>query len=181
MVAATLVMISLAFVAGFSVVGVLQSTERVSSSGIMVQPAPPPLPPPSLPPSSSRSSPRSPPPSSPPPPPPSEPTIDIDVYNDRACTQLKSSVVWGEIEAGGSVSEVIFIKNEGDGGVVLVLTTENWDPVEAADDMQLSWDYDDSTIEPGAVLEITLTLAVNSSISGIDVFSFDIVIFGSET
>jgi len=168
MVAASLVMISLAFVAGFSVVGVLQSTERVSSSGIIVQPAPPPpLPPPSSPPS-------------PPPSPPPEPTIDIEVYSDSACTQVKSSVVWGEIEAGSSASDVLYIKNAGDDGVILSLVADNWVPVGVADDMDLSWDYDNSPLDPGAVFEVTLTLSVASSSSGIDVFSFDIIIMGSE-
>lgn len=162
----TLVSISLAFAAGYSVVGVIQSTERVGSSGIVVQPPPPPLPSPPSPPS---------------PPPPPEPTIEIDIFSDAACTLMISSVDWGEVEAGGSVDNVIYLKNVGDQGVYLSLMTENWSPSEASDDMQLFWDYDDSTIDPDEVLQVTLTLAVNSNIKGIDSFGFDIVIIGSAT
>ena len=157
-------MISLVFVGGVSVVGLLQSTERVGSSGIVVQPPPPPPPPP---------------PSSPPQSPPPEPDIEIDVYGDAACTQVISSVGWGEIEAGSSKTRVVYVKNNGDDGVSLSLLTENWNPSGASNFLQLSWDYDGSTIVSGEVRQITLTLSVSSSASGIDGFSFDIVIIGS--
>jgi hypothetical protein len=164
----TLASISLAFIAGFSVLGVIQSTERVGTSGIVVKP-PPPLPPPPSPSS----------PSSPPPPP--EPTIEIDIYSDAACTQLINSINWGEIEVGGSVDKDIYVKNNGDQRVYLSLLTQNWTPSEAADDMQLLWDYDDSRINPDEEIKITLTLAVSSNIQGIDTFTFDIVLVGSAT
>ena len=151
------------FVGGVSVVGLLQSTERVGSSGIIVQPPPPPPPPP---------------PPNPPSPPP-EPSIEIDIFGDSACTQPLSSVTWGVIEAGSSKTRDIYVKNNGDDGVSLSLLTENWNPSGASNYLQLSWDYDGGTIAPGEVRQITLVLSVSSSASGIDGFSFDIVIIGS--
>ena len=67
-----------------------------------------------------------------------------------------------------------------DVGVILSLSTEGWNPSEAADDLTFSWDYDDSALDPGGVLEVTLSLAVESSSSGIDFFSFDIIIMCSQ-
>jgi len=163
LIAASVVLISLVFVGGVSVVGLLQSTERVGSSGIVVQPPPPPLPPPP-------SRPRSPPP---------EPKIEIDVYGDSACTQVISSVGWGMIEAGSSKTKVIYVKNNGDDGVSLSLLTENWTPTGASNYLQLSWDYNGGTIGLGEVRQIALTLSVSSYAGGIDGFSFDIVIIGS--
>jgi len=160
---AILLAVSLALVGSMSVIGLLQSTERVSSSGIVVQPPPPPP---------------LPPPSPPPPPPPPEPTIDIDVYCDIDCTEVATNVEWGPIEAGDSVSSVIYIKNSGDSGVILSLDTQNWNPSNAADYIQLNWDYDESTLNPGTVLEVTLTLSVSSDITGIENFNFDIVLIG---
>ena len=54
-------------------------------------------------------------------------------------------------------------------------------PIEAADDMQLFWDYDDSTINPDEEMKITLTLVVSSNIQDIDTFAFDIVLVGAAT
>jgi hypothetical protein len=90
-----------------------------------------------------------------------------------------TSVDWGSIEAGGSANRVVYIKNSGDSGVSLSLVTENWNPLSAADYLMLSWSYDGSALSPGAVIGVTLTLAVSSSANGIDSFSFDIVIVGS--
>ena len=157
-----LVTIPLAFIAGISVAGVIQSTERVGTSGIIVEPPPPPPPPPS-----------------PPSPPPPEPKIEIDVYSDAACSHILSSVEWGEIEEGRSVNRVIYIKNRGEQGVLLSLLTDNWTPSEAANEMQLSWDYDDSVLDSGDVKRITLRLSVDNNVNGIDSFNFDIIIVGS--
>jgi len=183
----TIASISFAFVTGYSVVGVIQSTERVGTSGIIVQPAPlpPPLPLPPSPVGSSPSpppSPPSPPPSPPSPPPsPQEPTLEIEVYSDAACTQSINSITWGEIEAGRSVDKEIYVKNNGDQGVYLSLLTQNWTPSAAADDIQLSWNYDDSTINPDEEMKIILTLVVSSNIQGIDTFAFNIVLVGTTT
>ena len=81
-----------------SVMGILQSSERVASSGIITRPA--------------QGAPYVP-PSSPTPPPP-EPTVEIDVYADSGCTTALSSVVWGEITAGSSVHRTIYVKNNGE-------------------------------------------------------------------
>jgi hypothetical protein len=90
-----------------------------------------------------------------------------------------SDVVWGSIEVGNSVSRTIYVENSGDDGVTLILSTENWSPVGAASVLQFSWDYDGSTIVSGEVRGIVLTLSVAPSVSGVDTFSFDIVITGS--
>ena len=73
------------------------------------------------------------------------------------------------------------MKNNGDQGVYLSLLTQNWTPSAAADDIQLSWDYDDSTINPDEEMIIILTLVVSSNIQGIDTFAFNIVLVGTTT
>jgi hypothetical protein len=155
--AGAVLLLSIALIGSISVVGLLQSTERIGTSGTVTQPPSPP----------------------PPTPPPPEPTVEIDIYEDSELTQLISTVEWGSVEAGSSVSETVYILNAGDENVTLSLTTENWEPTDAAEYMELSWDYDGYTLEPGNVLEVTLTLTVDSSITGIEEFSFDIVITGS--
>jgi len=149
-----------------SVTGLLQSTERVSSSGIVVVPAPPMI----LPGGS---------PSSPPSPPPPEPEVEIDVFSDQACTQPLSSVTWGEIEAGDSAQKTIYVKNNGEVGVYLSLDTEDWTPSNASNYMSLSWDYSGSSIPDGQVRAIVLTLNVSSDCPAMSDFNFNIIIIGS--
>lgn len=156
-IALSFIMISLAFISGTAVVGVLQSNERLSTSGIVTRPAPPP----------------------PPPSPPPEPDIEIDVYSDSGCTQLVSNVDWGEILAGSTITRIVYVKNNGDYEVALGLSTENWSPVEAMADITLDWDYDGTFIEVGEVRQVIFSLSIDSGIGGISSFSFDIVITGS--
>jgi len=162
-----IILLSVALIGGVSVVGVLQSTERVGTSGIVIMPPPLPSPPPPSPPSPS--------------PPPPEPSIEIDVYSNAGCTHVLTSLEWGSIEAGSSAYNTVYIKNSGDSDVILSLTTDNWTPDEAEDYMDLSWDYDYNLLGAGDVIEVTLELEVNSGIGGIDDFSFDIIVVGSAT
>ena len=156
-IALSFIMISLAFISGTAVVGVLQSNERLSTSGIVTRPALPP------------------PPSSPPP----EPDIEIDVYSDSGCTQFVSDVDWGEILVGSTITRVVYVQNNGDYEVALGLSTENWSPVEAVADITLDWDYDGTFLEVDEVRQVIFSLSVDSGIGSISSFSFDIVITGS--
>ena len=147
-----------------SVMGILQSSETVASSGVITRPAQGGAP--DIPPGD-------------PPPPPPEPTVEIDVYSNSGCTVVLSSVVWGEITAGESVHRSIYVKNNGDAGVVLSLQTESWSPASASDYMSLTWGYDGDTLQPGQSLEVVLTLSVSAECPEMSGFSFDIVIVGS--
>lgn len=89
----------------------------------------------------------------------------------------------GEDDEGGvevclgwdSVDREVYMKNAGDYGVVLSLLTDEWDPVNAAEHMGVSWDYDGGFLEAGAIMEIVLTLTVDASPPVLGGFSFDIV------
>jgi len=149
-----------------SVTGLLQSTERVASSGIIVTP-------PTQPPAGGGGG------GTTPSPPPPEPTVEIDVYSDQACTQTLSSIVWGEIVAGDDSMVTIYVKNDGDTGVVLSLETDGWDPTDASDYMDLVWNYDGTSILPGQVRTINVTLSVSEDCPAMSGFNFNIIIIGS--
>jgi len=51
--------------------------------------------------------------------------------------------------------------------------------VNASSFVALTWDHDGQLLKVGGFVEVTFTLAVDPAISGIDAFSFDIVIVGS--
>ena len=156
-----ILILSLVTLGGFSVMGIIQSTERVGTSGIVIrsEPAPGPMPAPS--------------------PPPPEPVVEIDVYSDSGYTTLLSEIVWGTIEAGQQADHPVYVKNNGDTGVTLSLSTENWSPSDAPDYMALTWNYDGSVIEPGQGLEIILSLETSADCPSYDNFGFDIVFIGS--
>jgi hypothetical protein len=161
-----IILLTLVTVGGISTMGIMQSTERMSSSGIIVRPAPPPPSPPSSPPSG-------------PSPPPPEPAVEIDVYTDQGCTQVMTVVDWGEITAGGSSHVSAYVRNNGQTDVVISLQTENWTSQTAYNYMSVSWDYGGSVIGPGGVVEVSLELSVDADCPALTSFGFDIVIIGS--
>ena len=152
-------------VVSLSVSGILQSTERLGSSGIIIESAPAPIPFVSLATSS--------------PPPPPEPEVEIDVYEDLACITIQSSIDWGEIEAGDSTSVTIYIKNNGDTDILLGLDSENWTPTNINDYTTLSWDDNGTALTPGEVRVVKLTLKVDPDCPSMNNFGFDVVIIGS--
>jgi len=108
-------------------------------------------------------------------------TIGVKAYLDSGGSQEVSSINWGTLEPGSTKNFTLYIKNEGNVNITLSLSTENWSPSSASNYMSLSWSYNGAVIKPGQIVQVTLSLQVSSSISGVTNFSFDIVITATET
>jgi len=106
-------------------------------------------------------------------------TAEIGVYSDFQCNYPLSSLSWGTLEPGGSQAIVCYIKNEGNSALTLSMAPSGWDPTDAENYLDLSWNYNGNPIAPDAVVQITFTLTVDASIEGITSFSFDINIVGT--
>ena len=105
--------------------------------------------------------------------------IGVGVYRDIACANPLASIDWGVLEPGSSKNETCYIRNEGNSVQTLSMYASNWNPSDASDYMTLSWDYGGQSIYVDEVVQVTFTLSVDASISGITSFSFDITIVGS--
>jgi len=103
-------------------------------------------------------------------------TVDVAAYSDSGCTSKVSSINWGTVEPGSSNNVIIYLKNEGNTPLRLSLSTANWNPASAASYMSISWNYSGAKVASGSVIQVTLTLKVSSSISGVSNFTVDIVI-----
>ena len=103
-------------------------------------------------------------------------TIGVGVYWDQPLTNPVSSINWGTIEPGANVNKTVYIRNEGNAPATLSMTTSNWNPSSASSYMTLSWNYGGQTLAVNEVRQVTLTLHVSSSVTGVTSFSFDITI-----
>ena len=74
----------------------------------------------------------------------------------------------------------VFIQNEGNLPVVLNMTTDNWDPASASDNITLTWDREGCVLDSDSVVQAVLALSVSSDISEVTSFGFDILITGTE-
>jgi hypothetical protein len=107
-------------------------------------------------------------------------TEGIGVYWDSECIDPVASIDWGMIEPGAIKNVTVYVRNEGNTTATISLSTENWNPANASNYMNLTWDYTGQVIDVGEVVQVTLSLSVSNTIEGITNFSFDIVIVRSD-
>ena len=106
-------------------------------------------------------------------------TTNLGLYSDYACTQTLTSISWGDISPGSTVSKTIYVKNTGSQPITLSMSGDNWYPDSAAAVMTLGWDKEGVVLSAGQVAISNLWLSVSSGVSGIGTFNVDIVISGT--
>ena len=145
----TTILLSLLTLSSISAMGLMQSTERVGSTGIIVKSfeSPTLLP-------STLGSPKLFPP---------EPKVELDIFIDFQCSIKTTTINWGVLEAGETSHIPIFIKNIGETKITLGLFTENWSSQQASENMHLSWDYDGIIIQPNQIVNGSLTLQIDQN------------------
>ena len=106
-------------------------------------------------------------------------TLGVAAYKDSLCTSPTSDINWGTISPGASLTNTVYLRNEGNSDVTLSLETVNWSPTNAPTYMTLSWNYAGQKISPNQVIYIRLTLSVSQNVTGINNFNFDILMIGN--
>lgn len=107
--------------------------------------------------------------------------VGVGVYWDDDCTDNVTSINWGFLEPGATSNKTVYIKNEGNLPVVLNITTDNWSPTLAYENITLSWNREGYVLNTTVpVTQAVLTLSVSPDISGVTNFTFDIIITGTE-
>jgi archaellum component FlaG (FlaF/FlaG flagellin family) len=105
--------------------------------------------------------------------------VGLEVYWDPACTNVTSTLDFGQMEPGSTTEFTLYLRNEGNSALTLQLTTENWTPVTAPDYLTLTWNREGQQITPTQVLDAVITLSAADNVEGIASFSLDIVISGT--
>jgi hypothetical protein len=96
----------------------------------------------------------------------------IGVYNDASCTNPLTSILWGNIHPGNTVTRTLYARNEALNDVTLFMNISNWTPVEASNHIAVTWNYDGTRIASNTSIRLELTLNVSHLITNIDAFSF---------
>lgn len=106
-------------------------------------------------------------------------SVNVSLYSDSACSSDLTSISWGDISPGGSVTRIIYVKNTGYSEVTLSLAASNWNPAETYEHMTLTWDKEGIALGSGEVTMARLTLSVSQNITQITDFSVTIIITGT--
>jgi hypothetical protein len=105
--------------------------------------------------------------------------VGIGVYWDAGLTNRTTAINWGTVDPGTQKAFTVYVRNEGNSAITLSQAISNWNPSTASTYMTLTWNYNNQPVNAGAITQVTLTLTVSPSISGITVFGFDIAIIGN--
>lgn len=105
--------------------------------------------------------------------------VNVGVYSDSGCDQNLTSIDWGSVYPGGSVSRTIYVKNTGNAPITLSMTTTAWNPTVAAGQINVTWDKENAVLNAGQSTSATLSLSVSQNVSGVTSFSMNIIVSGS--
>ena len=105
-------------------------------------------------------------------------TLGLEAYWDINCTNVASNLDWGTLEPGDVQLITIYLKNSGNSAMILSLVAENFVPFISSNYLNVTWNREVSGLAIGQVLQADITLNVSKSITGINNFSFDIVLSG---
>ena len=107
--------------------------------------------------------------------------VNVEVYQDAACTRVLSNIPWGMVEAPSSNQFVGFVKATGSAPITLSMATSGWTPSNCLSYMSLAWNMSRVNMSPGQVKPMAFNLAIysNATSSGITNFQFQITVTGT--
>ena len=109
-------------------------------------------------------------------------SANLGLYSDYACNNPMGHLDWGNLIAGGSVNQTIYIKNNSSGvPLTLSMTATNWKPASANGPITVTWDQEGTILSLGQLTVATVTLSVSPSAVHITNFSVQICITGTKS
>jgi len=127
-------------------------------------------------------------------------TIGVEAYWDQNLTNQTTQIQWGTLYTDTKTNITIYLHSISNIPTTLILKTENWtytnlagtnitEPPNRQNYMNLTWNYNNQTLNPDETIETTLTVTVTDNPTfleyiiqnNITTFKFDITIRPEET
>lgn len=102
--------------------------------------------------------------------------LGVMIYEDETLSTVLTFLDWGVIEPGETKEIPCYIQSLSNVPAYLTFETSEWQPINASDYIFLSWNYDNSTLQPYEAREVIFSLYVSEDISGIEEFSFSVTV-----
>jgi hypothetical protein len=107
-------------------------------------------------------------------------TANIGIYSDSACTQPLSAIDWGNLTVGTTSNYLVYVKNMGNVRQTISLSANAWVPSTAAQYLDVTWDQNNTALNPAQVVTGNIKLAVATIVdTDITTFSNNITITGT--
>lgn len=107
-------------------------------------------------------------------------TVNVDAYTDAACTIPCTSLNVGNVAPGSTVTQIIYMKNNGTVPVTLTMAASNWNPTTASSYLTLTWNRQNYVLSAGTSVQATLTLTAAANAGNLTTFSCSVTITGTQ-
>jgi hypothetical protein len=127
-------------------------------------------------------------------------TVGVKAYWDPTLQNQTTTIDWGIVYTGSSYNATLYLQSTSNVETTLSLTTANWTytntnntivsgPADSTPYINLTWNYNNETLEPNQTIQTTLTLTTDNSPAfitflinnSIKQFAMDITIQANET
>lgn len=106
-------------------------------------------------------------------------TIGVDAYSDSNCTTILKEINWGNnILPNSTLSQVIYLKNNGTCAITLSMNTSGWTSTHLTP-FNLSWNCTNYKLEANNSTGAELSLTIPNDVTASTTFSFNITITGT--
>jgi len=104
--------------------------------------------------------------------------LPFGVYWDPTGTKQVTSISWGTLSPGQTGNATLYVRNEGAAPIYCAVdwVASSWIPQNASQFFTLTWNFGRAPLYPQRSRKVLVQLYVKPNISGIETFSFDIVI-----
>jgi len=87
-------------------------------------------------------------------------TIGLKAYFEPECINEVTYLNWDIIEQQKNYT--IYLKNIGLTNITLTMTTTEWNPINVSNYVSVTWNYNNETLTPNEVLQVTFTFTVTN-------------------
>ena len=106
-------------------------------------------------------------------------TVNVGVYKDIGCTTNCTTLNVGTILSGETSEQIVYIKNTGTTPVTISMNVNNWNPTNANSYLSLSWNREDTILDPAETIQATLTLTTTENADDLSSFGCDLTFIGT--
>ena len=107
-------------------------------------------------------------------------SVNVGVYLDAEGTQNCTSLNIGALDPGNTTTQTVYIKNTGTNPVTLTMTVDNWNPTSASSYLTLSWNKQNTNLNPGESTPATLTLTATTNTDNLSNFGCSVTFTGTQ-
>jgi hypothetical protein len=106
-------------------------------------------------------------------------TLNVGLFLDQDSTQNCTSLSWGGVYAGESVSKTIYVKNTGDLPLTLSMSITDWNPKSANGPLSMTWNRENYVLDPEEVIDVALILTISENVEQLSTFGYNMLIIGT--